>query len=456
MTLAPDISRLLNSDDPQVRCEEIATLRNQHPSDIAEALEDSDVQPSQLVEILSQIGNHKAVESFAQLSIETQQTCLEEGNAKTMLQFVENMEPDDRVDLLKAVDDDVREAIMPLIAQAERNAIRKLWNYEEGTAGAVMTTEYAMLPQHMPAAGALERLRLQAPNKETIYYIYITDADRHLLGITSLRDLIMSKPSVSLDRLMETNLISVPHEMDIEQVAGVFSKYDLLAVPVVDNDNRLLGIITVDDVIDIIEAESTEDFHRISAVLPFDEEYFKRPLPRLFWSRFIWLAILLFTTLLSTTIMELNAGILNQMIALAFFIPMVNGTCGNAGTQSATMIVRSMALGEISLRDLGRVFRRELIMGLLLGGALGIMGYFRVLLQVHNILLSCIVAAALLATLLTANLIGALMPLALKRMKLDPALTAGPFIATIMDAVGITIYFQIAFLLIKMFHAPGM
>lgn len=451
MTLALNISHLLNPVDPQVQGEEIAALRNQHPSDIAEALEDSNVQPSQLVEILSHIGNHKAVESFAQLSIETQQGCLEEGNAKTMLRFVENMEPDDRVDLLKTVDDEVREAIMPLIAQAERNAIRKLWHYEEGTAGAVMTTEYAMLSQHMPVATALEKLRLQAPNKETIYYIYITDTERHLLGITSLRDLIMSKPSANLEKIMETNLISVAHEMDIERVAAVFSKYDLLAVPVVDKDNRLLGIITVDDVIDIIEAESTEDFQRISAVLPFDEEYFRRPLPRLFWSRFIWLAILLFTSLLSTTIMEWNAPVLKEMMALAFFIPMVMGTCGNAGTQSATMIVRSMALGEISLKDLGRVFRRELVMGMLLGGALGLMAYFRVFLQDHDIMLASIVATALVATLLTANLIGALMPLALKKIKLDPALTAGPFIATIMDAVGIAIYFQIAFLLMEIF-----
>ncbi|RJQ78153.1 MAG: magnesium transporter [Desulfobacteraceae bacterium] len=451
MTLALNINHLLNSIDPQVHREEIVALRNQHPSDIAEALEESDAQPSQLVEILSQIGNHKAVEAFAQLSIEMQQTCLEEGNAQTMLRFVENMEPDDRVDLLKAVDDDVREAIMPLIAQAERNAIRKLWQYEEGTAGAVMTTEYAMLAQNLTVSTALEKLRLQAPNKETIYYIYITDSERHLLGIISLRDLIMSKPSAGLDAIMETNLISVPHEMDIEKVAGVFSKYDLLAVPVVDKDKRLLGIITVDDVIDIIEAESTEDFQRISAVLPFDEEYFKRPLPRLFWSRFIWLAVLLFTSLLSTTIMEWNAAVLNQMMSLAFFIPMVMGTCGNAGTQSATMIVRGMALGEISLKDMGRVFRRELVMGLLLGGALGSMAYFRVFLQDQDIMLACIVAAALLATLLAANLLGALMPLALKKLKLDPALTAGPFIATIMDALGIAIYFQIAFSLMAIF-----
>lgn len=451
MPYALNTDHLLDEGGPQVHTEEIASLRNQHPSDIAEALEESDAQPSQLVEILHRVGNHKAIEAFAQLSIETQQECLEASNAQTMLRFVENMEPDDRVDLLKAVNDDVREAIMPLIAQAERNAIRKLWQYEEGTAGAVMTTEYAMLPQHLTAAMALEKLRLLAPNKETIYYIYITDADRHLIGTISLRDLIMSKPGSVLNAIMETNIISVPHELDIEEVSAIISKYDLLAVPVVDKDNRLLGIITVDDVIDIIEAESTEDFQRISAVLPFDEQYFKRPLPRLFWSRFMWLAILLFTSLLSTTIMELNAAVLEQMMALAFFIPMVMGTCGNAGTQSATMIVRSMALGEISTSDLGRVFRREMIMGLLLGGSLGLMAYFRVFLQDQNFLLGAIVATALLATLITANLIGALMPLVLKKIKLDPALTAGPFIATIMDAVGIAIYFQIAFTLMRIF-----
>jgi magnesium transporter len=308
-----------------------------------------------------------------------------------------------------------------------------------------------MLSRQMTVETALAQLRLQAPNKETIYYIYVTDAQRHLIGILSLRDLIMSKRLASLESIMETQVISVPHEMGVEEVASVISDYDLLAVPVVDGEDRLLGIITVDDVIDIIEAESTEDFQRISGVVPFDEAYFKRTLPRLFLNRFVWLALLLFTTLLSTSMLQLNAGTLHQMMALAFFIPLVNGTCGNAGTQSATMMVRSLALGEILPRDFRRVFNRELVMGLALGLALGLMAYFRVFLQVHNILLGCIVSVALVVTLMTANLIGALMPLVLKQFKLDPALTAGPFIATIMDAVGIFIYFKTAVLMIHHF-----
>jgi magnesium transporter len=359
------------------------------------------------------------------------------------------MDPDDRVDLLKAVDDDVREAIMPLIAQAERNDIRRLWKYEEGTAGAVMTTEYAVLPQDITVANALEQMRLQAPNKETIYTIHITDVQRHLLGIISLRDLIMSKPRAALEAIMETRVISVSHDMAEEDVAAIIAKYDLLAVPVVDRENRLLGIITVDDVIDIMEAENTQDFQLISAMVPFEEEYFKRPLPRLFWSRFLWLAVLLFTSLISTTIMEMNSAVIHQMVALAFFIPLVTGTCGNAGTQSATMVVRALALGEIGPGDVFRVFRRELLLGLALGGSLGLMAYFRVFLQDHSMILGWTVGAALLATLLTANLTGALMPLLLKKLKLDPALTAGPFIATVIDAVGITLYFQIAIFLMR-------
>ncbi|MDL2275887.1 magnesium transporter [Desulfosarcina sp. OttesenSCG-928-G10] len=447
MTLPHDFSRLIDDSDAVLSESRIAALRALHPSDIAEALEESGRSPTQIVEILVQIGNHRSSDAFAQLSIETQQACLEAANARTMLRFVENMEPDDRVDLLKTVDDDVREAIMPLIAQAERNDIRRLWKYVEGTAGAVMTTEYAVLPQHITVAEALEQMRLQAPNKETIYTIHITDTNRHLLGILSLRDLIMSKPQMCLNRIMETRIISVPSDMPAEAVAGVISKYDLLAVPVVDTENRLLGIITVDDVIDILEAENTEDFQRISAVIPFEEGYFRRSLPRLFWNRFLWLAVLLFTSLLSTTIMEMNSDILHQMVALAFFIPMVTGTCGNAGTQSATMMVRALALGEVEPRDFFRVFRRELLMGLALGVTLGLMAYFRVFLQDRNVLLGCTVGVALLATLLAANLTGALMPLLLKKLKLDPALTAGPFIATIIDAVGITLYFQTAVLL---------
>ena len=453
MTHALDIiTPLANPATAILPCEQIEALRNLHPSDIAEALEESGLAPSQIVEALVQIGNHKACDAFAQLSIETQQACLEASNAQTMLRFIEHMEPDDRVDLLKMADADVREAIMPLIAQAERNEIRRLWKYTEGTAGAVMTTEYAVLPQSITVADALEQMRLQAPNKETIYTIHITDAQRHLLGIVSLRDLIMSKPRATLDTIMETRVISVPHDMAEEEVAAVIAKYDLLAVPVVDGENRLLGIITVDDVIDIMEAENTEDFQRISAVVPFEEGYFKRSLPRLFWNRFIWLAVLLFTSLLSTTIMEMNSAVLHQMVALAFFIPLVTGTCGNAGTQSATMVVRALALGEIRPGDFLRVFRRELFMGMALGIILGVMAYFRVFFQDHNNLLGWTVGVALLATLLTANLTGALLPLLLKKLRLDPALTAGPFIATVIDAVGITLYFQIAVMLMNVIH----
>jgi magnesium transporter len=451
MTDALNMAHLADTAFAQLPDNELETLRNHHPSDIAEALEDSGAAPSRIIEVLLAIGTPKAIDAFSQLSMETQEACLEAGNTQTMLRFIENMDSDDRVDLLKEVDVEVSEAIMPLIAQAERNDIRRLWQYEEGTAGAVMTTEYAMLPRHLTVETALAQLRLQAPNKETIYYIYVTDSQRQLIGILSLRDLIMSKRLATLEAIMETQAISVPHQMGVEEVAAVISKYDLLAVPVVDGENRLLGIITVDDVIDIIEAESTEDFHLISGVVPFDEAYFKRALPRLFLNRFVWLALLLFTSLLSTTMLELNAGALHQMVALAFFIPLVNGTCGNAGTQSATMMVRSLALGEILPKDFGRVFNRELAMGLALGAALGLIAYFRVFLQVHNIQLGCIVSVALVATLLVANLIGALMPLVLKQFKLDPALTAGPFIATIMDAVGIAIYFKVAVLMLHHF-----
>ncbi len=426
-------------------------LRELHPADIAEQLENSDLRPLDIIETLAQIGNHKALEAFEQLSIETQEACLEAGNTRTMLKFIENMEPDDRVDLLKAVDNDIREAIMPLIAQAERNEIRRLWDYAEGTAGAVMTTEYCSLPAEISVREALEGLRLQAPNKETIYYIYITDSRRHLLGMVSLRDLIMSKPQAKLTDIMETNVITVPHDLDVESAAAQIQKYDFLAMPVVDLENRLLGMITVDDVIDIIEAENTEDFQRISAVVPFEEEYFKRPMPRLFWSRFCWLAILLFTSLLSTTIMEWNADQLERMMALAFFIPMVVGTCGNAATQSATMVVRALALGEVCPRDFLRVFSREILMGIALGVALGLMAYFRVFLQDQHLILAAIVGVSLLATMLLANLGGALIPLLLKRVNLDPALTAGPVMATIIDALGITIYFQVAVTLMRAF-----
>jgi magnesium transporter len=442
----PDFPSTCRLEDPL----EGTPLGDRHPADIAEVLEHSGLSPLEIVETLGQIGNSLALEAFEQLSIDTQQACLEAGNTRTMLQFIENMEPDDRVDLLKRAGSEIREAIMPLIAQAERNEIRRLWNYDEGTAGAVMTTDYSNLPPEMTVKDALESLRLQAPSKETIYQVYVTDGRHRLLGVVSLRDIIMSKPQARLTEVMEENVISVHHSVDVESAAAQIQKYDFIAIPVVDEENRLLGIITVDDVIDIIEAENTEDFQKISAVVPFEEEYFKRPMTRLFWNRFCWLAILLFTSLISTTIMEWNAGTLKDMVALAFFIPMVVGTCGNAATQSATMVVRALALGEVCSKDFLRVLGRELGMGVALGVALGLMAYFRVFLQDHNLMLAAIVGSALLATLLLANLGGALIPLLLKQARLDPALTAGPLMATVIDAVGISVYFQLAILIIRM------
>ena len=428
---------------------DIDLLRQRHPSDIADALKRADLEPQQLVEVLLDIGNSVAAETFSRLSMASQKACLEADSAQRMLQLIEHMEPDDRVDLLKNVDQDVREAMMPLIAQAERNATQRLWQYAEGTAGAEMTTEYAFLPADLTVGEALAQLRLQAPNRETIYYVYITDARRQLQGVISLRHLIMSNPRQRLAEVMTSDVIAVPHDMGVETMVRQLAKYDFIALPVVDQERRLLGIVTFDDAMDILRAENTEDFQRISAVVPFEEQYLQWPLGRLFWNRFWWLAILLFTSILSTSVMEHNAAVLHQMVALSFFIPMVIGASGNAGTQSATMVVRALALGEIRPRDFPRVFSRELLMGMALGAALGIMAWLRVFIQDQNLILAAIVASALLATLLLANLVGSLLPLLLKKMHLDPALTAGPFIATIIDAAGIAIYFQVALWLLR-------
>lgn len=429
----------------------VQDVKGLHPADIAEELQTHGYSPADIVELLLQIEKARAIEAFQQLSVDTQRACVETGRTRTMLRFIEGMEPDDRVDLLKKLAPEIYERLLPLIAEVERNEIRRLWQYAEGTAGAAMTTEYAYLPADVTVRTALELLRLQAPSKETIYYVYIIAEERRLEGIISLRDLITARPDRQLREVMQPEVISVHHAEKVEAVAAWISKYDFLAMPVVDQRNRLLGIITVDDVIDIIRSENTEDFQMISGVVPFEEQYFQRPLSRLFWNRFLWLGVLLFTSLLSTSIMELNAEVLSQMVALAFFIPMVTGTCGNAGAQSATMVVRSLALGEVRTADGLRVFRREVVMGLALGAALGLMAWFRVFLQDHNGMLACIVGSALLATLLVSNLVGALLPLGLKKLRLDPALTAGPFITTIIDAVGITVYFQIAVLLLNVF-----
>jgi magnesium transporter len=360
--------------------------------------------------------------------------------------IVEEMAADDRVDLLERMDPEHVESLMPLIAQAERQDIRKLLSYPEGSAGAIMTTEYASLPANITVAEALNRLRMQAPSRETIYYIYVIDEDRHLRGFLSLRKLIQAKPAALLQDVMETDVISVRVDDDQEFVANEIARYDFIAIPVVDNQNRLVGIVTHDDAADVLLEEATEDAQRLGAVAPLEDSYLETPFLTLAWKRGIWLVILLGAASLTAHVLDyFEPGEGGNWMVL--FIPLVLASGGNAGSQSATLVIRAMALHETEGK-VGVIVWREFRLGLLLGSLLGTLALGVGLLLVDRPPQAAVVGLSVFLVVSLGTVWGSMLPTALKRLGMDPALMSNPLIAAISDMLGVVIYYSMAELIV--------
>jgi magnesium transporter len=362
-----------------------------------------------------------------------------------MVAILDAMSSDDRADFIKAVPQKTEDLLIPLLAQAERNDVRRLVSYPEETAGALMTTEYAALQAEVTVGDALARLRQVAPERETIYYVYVVhNSHRKLLGVVTLTELVRAAPSKRLEEIMNRDLITIPVAVDQEEAARAFEHYDFLAMPVVDDDGRLLGIITHDDILDVVEEESTEDVHRMGAVEPLEDPYLKVGFWSLARKRGLWLSVLFFGEMFTTSAMGHYEGALAPSLGLIFFIPLILSSGGNSGSQSASLITRAMALGEVRFRDAFRVFRREIGMGLVLGGFLGAVAFLRAFLWDVPAGVPMVVALALLGVVTIGTLLGSLLPLLFQRIGLDPAVTSTPFVASLVDVMGIILYFEIA------------
>ncbi len=370
--------------------------------------------------------------------------------------FIGHLPPDDRVDLLADVRPWIVEELMPLIPTVERRDIQRLSAYPEGTAGAVMTTEFARLSEDLPVGRALEEIGQQAEQLETIYYLYIVDDEDHLRGLVSARQLLsaVGKSETLIGDLMERDLVTVNVADDQEEVADKVAHYDLLAIPVVDDEHRMLGIITHDDVIDVVREEATEDAHRIAAVEPLEEGYLETHLLTLTRKRGLWLTILFLGALLTAYALGEYGETMAAHSWLILFVPLVISTGGNTGNQSATLIITALSTGDITLRDWWRVLRRELTMGLLFGGFFGILGYFFALLVGQFFSLkngappdyytASIIPITVLLVVVCGTLLGSVLPLVFRRLGLDPAMMSNPFVAGLIDVLGIIIYMQVA------------
>ncbi len=410
-----------------------------HPATVAEFSEGLD--PEEIWKLLDTVPIDLQAEIFPYYPMSRQVQLVETADRPHLGLVLEAMAADNRDDLLREVEPELVEEILPYVAKAERQNIRMLLSCPEDSAGSLMTTEYASLPAEITAGEAIARLRSQAPDSESIYYIYVLDADRHLLGFVSLRDLILARPIAMVSDLMETDVIRVRIDESREKVVQKLARYDFLAIPVVDDENRLVGIVTHDDVLDAIREDATEDAHMIAAISPLGEGYLETAIPAMTWKRGVWLTIL-FATAAVTAMLLARSPI--QHGWLVAFIPLVIASGGNSGNQSATLVITALSTGDCKLEDWPRILRRELVLGLLLGVLLATPGYLLALLYAPGPLEALVIPLTILGVVIMGTLVGSVLPLVFRSIGLDPALMSNPFVSAIVDVVGILMYMAIA------------
>lgn len=455
--LVPELRELLQA-------EQMETLRTfvieSHPGTAAELL--SGLEDDEVWKILLILPAPVRADVFSHFDLDQQVELATGQNRGDMARLLEEMEPDDRADLVQRLDEKVRDEILPLVAKAEREDIRRLVSYEEGTAGSVMNTDYAVLTPDITVAQALEKVRVQAPSRATIYYIYVVDTKRRLLGLVSLKKLILSRTHQLVGDIMHEDVVSANVNEDQESVATKIEKYDLLAIPVVDDNNVLVGIVTYDDAADIIRQEQTEDFEKFMAIggTHQADDYFRTTPLSHFLRRVPWLIGLAVMGFITGSIMHNFEGTLATMMVLAFFMPMLADTGGNVGSQAATLVVRGLATGELHSRDILKVMLKELSVSLMLSLTLWGLTALIVMLVIRTqgspipegITLSRVVfsiATAMAIQVVCSTMIGALLPMIVSAMKFDPALVASPAITTLVDITGLLIYFSIASMLLR-------
>jgi len=452
--LVPELRELLSSREYPV-LQDFCTFS--HPAEVAEFI--SGLNPEEIWQILVLLTPNLRAEIFSHFAEDIQLEITETLNRNELSKLISDMSPDDRVDLFKELAVEIQQSLLPALAQAERDDIRRLASYPEGTAGSVMTSEYATLHPDQTVSEAIEKLRLEAPNKETIYYAYIIDAQRRLIGFISLKDLIIAKPTDLVSKLMHRDIIFVHVEEDQEEAARKIQKYDLIAIPVVNHENTLVGIITHDDALDIITQEHTEDMEKIMAIAGSHEAgvYLRTPSWVHFKNRAYWVVGLAALGLVSGIIIHSFEATLMHMMILALYMPMVADTGGNTGSQSATVIVRALALKEIAPNDFFKIVFKELKISILLSVILGLLSWAKVMFLSQDATIppgfnlatiGFAIAVALGLQVITATLIGAILPLAAAKLKLDPAVVASPALTTVVDITGLVIYFSMAKLIL--------
>jgi magnesium transporter len=445
--LLPDVSEALRTDPQLV----IELTEEMHPADLADlvAALEHDLARRFIQVVPVDIG----ASILDELDDETRRALVIELAAEdpsATADLSEEMSPDERADLISELPDETREKIMSRMRPGETREVERLLAFEDGTAGRLMTTSFVALRAEFTIEKAIEEVRRVAAEMETIYAAFAVDPNGTLLGAISLRDLVTAPPGKTVADLMEPHVISAWVDDDEQEVARLIAKYDLLALPVIDRSNKIIGIITVDDVVDVVQEKASDDVQRLGGVSPLEATYFQTSVREFVQKRVIWLVLLFVGGFFTGTAMKGYSGSLDAVKTLIWFVPLIMSAGGNAGSQSASLMIRSLAVGDVLPQDFAKVISRELLIGALLGLSLSVFGIVRALMwkETRTFEMALTVGLTLPCVVTAGAVIGSAMPLLLKRMGLDPAVSSTPFIASLSDVLGLVIYFEMAKLIL--------
>lgn len=450
VTLTETIKVLLDDKKFSTLRDILITMK---PFDIAAVFEN--LQDEKMPILFRILPKELAAETFVEMDDETQEFLIHGFSDSELKEVVDELFVDDAVDLIEEMPANVVKRILRQADKDMRKQINELLKYPEDSAGSIMTTEFIVLRPDMTAEMAIKRIRRTGVDKETIYTCYVTDANNKLIGITTVKDLLLAEDDELVKSIMEENVISVTTLADQEQVAQMFSNYNFLALPVVDNENRLVGIVTIDDAIDVIQEEATEDIEKMAAVLPSDKPYMKTSVFGLYKKRAPWLLILMLSATFTSAIISSFEAVLANVLILSSFIPMITGSGGNAGSQASVSVIRALSLGEIHFRSIFLVLWKEFRVSILCGITLAAANFVKLLLfdlngQENAFVIALVISLTLVGTIIMAKLVGSSLPLLASKVGFDPAVMANPLISTVCDSLSLLIYFGVAKLVLQL------
>ena len=450
VTLTETIKLLLDDKKFSTLRDFLITMK---PFDIAAVFEN--LQDEKMPILFRILPKELAAETFVEMDDETQEFLIHGFSDCELKEVVDELFVDDAVDLIEEMPANVVKRILRQADKDMRKQINELLKYPEDSAGSIMTTEFIVLRPDMTAEMAIKRIRRTGVDKETIYTCYVTDANNKLIGITTVKDLLLAEDDELVKSIMEENVISVTTLADQEQVAQMFSNYNFLALPVVDNENRLVGIVTIDDAIDVIQEEATEDIEKMAAVLPSDKPYMKTSVFGLYKKRAPWLLILMLSATFTSAIISSFEAVLANVLILSSFIPMITGSGGNAGSQASVSVIRALSLGEIHFRSIFLVLWKEFRVSILCGITLAAANFVKLLLfdlngQENAFMIALVISLTLVGTIIMAKLVGSSLPLLASKVGFDPAVMANPLISTVCDSLSLLIYFGVAKLILHL------